>query len=455
LRLNPTDSRAENNRAQVLNALHQPEQALHGLQRAIALNPNDAELHYNRGNTLMALNRTGEALAAFEHALALNPGLHQARQNMGIALTRLGRAEEALRIYDALLLQPGAALPELRVNRAGTLDQLNRRADALADCDAALAENPAHAMAHWNAAIVCLSLGDYGRGWREWEWRWQTPDFARHRRAWASPAWLGQFSLAGKRILLHPEQGLGDTIQFCRYAPLVKALGGQTILEAPAPLLPLLRTLAGVDHLIEFGQDPGPIDCHTPLMSLPLALGTRLETVPAAIPYLAADPARVAAWRARLGPAHGPRVGLAWSGNPALQSDAFRSAPLAALAPLIAPGIEFISVQKDVRAPDAPAMASLNIRHFGPDLHDFADTAALISLLDLVISVDTAPAHLAGALGRPVWLLLHATAEWRWLMGRADSPWYPTARLFRQAIPQDWGELAGRVRAQLAELVPA
>ena len=454
LRLNPANSRAENNRAHVLNALLRPAEALASLDRALALQPADPELHYNRANTLMALSRTEEALTEFECALALNPALHQARQNMGIALTRLGRLPEALAIYDQLLTTAGAALPELRANRAGTLDQMNRRADALADCDAALTQDPTHALAHWNAAIICLGLGDYTRGWREWEWRWQAPDFARHRRVFKQPTWLGQPGIAGRRILIYPEQGLGDTIQFCRYLPMLKALGAEIILETPPPLLPLLRTLTGVDHLVPSGENPGPFELQTPLMSLPLAFGTQLETVPASIPYLATDPDRVTRWRHRLGPAKPFRVGLAWSGNPALKSDAVRSAPLAALAGLALPGVEFISVQKDMRQSDAQAAAALGIRHFGDDLTDFADTAALISLLDLVISVDTAPAHLAGALGKPVWLLLHVTAEWRWLMDRDDSPWYPTARLFRQRISQDWGELAGRVRNQLAELIP-
>ena len=457
LRRNPADSRAENNRANILIALGRPAEALASLDRALAMQPADPELHYNRANTLMALARTEQAVAGFQTALTLNPALHQARQNMGIGLTRLGRLTEALAIFDSLLTTagppPGTTQAELRANRAGTLDQMNRRADALADCDVALAQDPGHALAHWNAAIVCLGLGDYDRGWREWEWRWQAPDFARHRRTFTQETWLGQSSIAGRRILLYPEQGLGDTIQFCRYLPMIKALGAETILEAPPPLLPLLRTLAGVDHLIASGSDPGPFDYQTPLMSLPLAFATRLETIPAATPYLAADPSRVAQWRERLGPTLGRtvRVGLAWSGNPALKSDAARSAPLASLAALIVPGVEYISVQKDIRATDVEAAGTLGIRHFGADLADFADTAALISLLDLVISVDTAPAHLAGALGKPVWLLLHATAEWRWLMGRDDSPWYPSARLFRQLMPQDWAELAGRVRAQLVE----
>jgi hypothetical protein len=293
-------------------------------------------------------------------------------------------------------------------------------------------------------------VGDYERGWREFEWRWKDPGNAVHARNFRQPLWLGREDLAGRTILLYAEQGFGDTIQFCRYVPMVKALGARVVLEAPAPLLPLLRTLAGVDELVAFGAALPPFDVQTPLMSLPLAFGTRFETIPASVPYLACDPVRVEKWRALLGPARGLRVGLAWSGNAALQSDNVRSARLAALAPLFRDGVEYVAVQKDVRPHDVADAERLCVRMFGAETRDFADTAALISLMDVVVSVDSAPAHLAGALATPVWVLLYYAAEWRWLMGRDDSPWYPTARLFRQQVALDWGEVAGRVGDALA-----
>ena len=454
LRLQPANAKAENNRAHVLAALGRHQDALACLDRALAMQPDDAELHYNRGNMLMALQRNEPALAALRHAATLNPVLHQAWQNMGIVLTRLGRLDEALGVYEALLRQPRAAasMPELRANRAGTLDQLNRREDALADCDAALAVDPGLALAHFNASVVCLSMGNYARGWREWEWRWKSPEFWPHRPQWLQPTWLGDADIAGKRVLLDAEQGLGDTIQFCRYAPMVKALGAEVWLRVPTPLQPLLCTLDGVDRLVPYDERPNDFDFQTPLMSLPLAFRTELGSVPAADAYLAADPERVAVWRDVLGPARGLRVGLAWSGNPMLKADAQRSAPLAALAEMFPPGVELVSVQKDMRPGDHAAAARLGVRHFGDRLMDFADSAALVSLLDVVISVDTAPAHLAGALGKPVWLLLHEVAEWRWLMNRDDSPWYHSARLFRQRSAGDWAELAGRVGAELASV---
>jgi len=450
LRVAPGNSQAENNRATALGALGRHEAALESLDRAIALRPDDAGLHYNRGNTLRKLLRDNAALAAYDTALRLEPSLRQALQNKGIVLTRLGRPLEALETYDQLLALYRRApaddvLAEARANRAWALDRLNRRDEALAACDDAIAGDPAHALAHFNAAPICLAMGDYARGWREFEWRWRDPTFRQHARNFPQPLWLGQGSLQGRTILLYAEQGFGDTIQFCRYVPMVKALGARVVLEAPPPLLPLLRTLAGVDTLVAFGEKLPAFDMQTPLMSLPLAFGTRLETIPAETPYLAADPSRVEKWRAILGPARGLRVGLAWSGNAALQSDHVRSARLAELAPLFRDGIEYIAVQKDIRPHDMDAAAQLGVRMFGAATEDFADSAALISLMDVVISVDSAPAHLAGALARPVWVLLYYAAEWRWLMAREDSPWYPTARLFRQQIALDWGEVAQRV----------
>ena len=451
LRLEPANSQAENNRATVLNALGRPAEALQCLDRALALKPDDPGLHYNRGNTLMTLLRDEEAVASFDAALALQPDFRQALQNKGIVLTRLGRPGEALATYEKLLaLYPAGAaadvtLSEARVNRAWALDRMNRRDEALAACDAAIAGDGAHALAHFNAAPICLAMGDYERGWREFEWRWRDPTFKVHARNFAQKLWLGKESLEGRRILLYAEQGFGDTIQFCRYAPLVKARGATVIMEAAPPLLPLLRTLRGVDELVAFGAKLPPFHFQTPMMSLPLAFETRLESVPAEVPYLAADPARVEKWRQILGAPRGVRVGLAWSGNRELQSDNVRSARLAELAPLFRDGIEYVSVQKDVRQHDLAEAPRLGLRLFGEHIADFADTAALISLMDIVVSVDSAPAHLAGAVAKPVWLLLYFAAEWRWLMQREDSPWYPTARLFRQRTALDWREVAASV----------
>ncbi len=427
LRLDQSSSPLHNNHATVLNALRRPHEALASLDRALALNPGDATLHYNRGNTLMDLLRDEDALASFSRAVALNPALRPAWQNKAVIETRLGLYAAALATCDHLIaLDPDEAQP--RANRG----------------DAPQAD-PEFALAHWNAASICLARGDFARGWREYEWRWHDPKHAARARRFSQPLWLGQQDLRGRTILLHAEQGFGDSIQFCRYAPMVRARGARVLLEAPAPLLKLLETLDGPHELIAYGQTLPAFDLHCPLMSLPLAFGTLVDTIPANIPYLAADPARLEIWRQRLGPPAGRRIGLAWSGSAAFTGDATRSAPLAALAPLVRPGLELISVQKDLRKTDRQAAATFGIRLFGDDLQDFADAAALIAQMDLVISVDTAPAHLAGALGVPVWLLLHQVAEWRWMTDRDDSPWYPTARLFRQTSARDWEGLIMKV----------
>ncbi len=423
LRQNPGLSQLHNNRANALLALGRTEEALDARNAALALNPHDAILHLSRGNTLMLLDRHAEARGDFARAIARDPSLLLAWQNKAATETRLG-------LY----------------------------ADALATCDQFIARQPqapdggpvAHelVMAHWNAAAICLAMGDYERGWREYEWRWMDPPFRSKHRSMPTPPWRGE-PIAGRTILLHAEQGYGDTLQFCRYAPMVHAGGARVVLSAPAPLLPLLQTLDGVAALIDSDDDLPPFDAHCPLISLPLAFGTRVETIPARTPYLAADAARVAAWQGIIGPRTRPRIGLAWSGSEPSNTAISRSAPLSALSALIRPGYEYVAVQKDVRPEDAETAGRLGIRLLSEHLADFADTAALMTLLDLTISIDTACAHLAGALGRPVWLLLHHVAEWRWLRHRDDSPWYPSARLFRQRAPLDWAELAERAGISL------
>ncbi len=471
---------AQNDRAVELATQGRTEEALAAFDEALALAPDEPSLHLNRGIAQMALGLDETALASFVRAAPLVPAL----QNMAVlqmrlrqygdaletserlvaccpgegeplrgraeALLALGRAEEALAAFDAAAaVEP---LPhDALVNRAAALAAAGRGGEAVAALDGVLAEWPESVPAHWTAAFVSLSLGDFARGWREYEWRWHDSAFAGEMRSFAQPLWLGDADLAGRTILLHAEQGFGDTIQFCRYAPMVRALGARVVLEAPVPLLLLLRTLgagagAGADELVASGYPLPEFDLHCPLMSLPLAFGTTVETVPARVPYLAVYQERAEVWRARLGKRSGvPRIGLAWSGAATFKGDRARSAPLAALAGLIRPGFEYVGLQRDVRAEDAAAAARLGVRLVGEHVADFADAAALSAEMDLVISVDSAPAHLAGALGQPVWVLLPFVAEWRWLRERVDCPWYPTAALLRQTAPFGWEALAERV----------
>ena len=482
--LNPAHADAFFNRGVMLGTLGLHAEALECYARTLALQPRYAEAHQNRGIALAGLDRHAEALASYDQAIALRPGHAASHNNRGAALAALGRPLDALVEYDrAIALRPGHA--EAHVNRAIALHDLDRPAEALASCDRALALradhaeahfnrgnalrelnrhaealeayeraiaiDPGHASAHWNLADCRLLLGDFAGGWREYEWRWRLRQRAHGRRDFAQPLWLGEQPLEGRTILLHAELGLGDALQFCRYVPRVAALGATVLLEVQAGLVPLLGSLTGVYEVLPRGATLPAFDYHCPLMSLPLAFRTDAATIPATIPYLKSDPARVAAWQRRLGPRKQPRVGVAWSGSRALANDK-RSMRLSDFLPLLAEGIEWISLQKEVAADEANKLASITgLRHFGDELGDFADTAALIELVDLVVTVDTSVTHVAGALGKEVWILLpYGTHDWRWQLGREDSPWYPNARLFRQPAPGDWGSVVGRVAGELA-----
>lgn len=486
LALRPDDAGALYNRAGTLHALSRFDEAIAGYDRAIVLRPDLAEAHANRGNTLNALGRFDQALESFDRAIALRPNLVETLSNRGNALNKLKRFHEALESYDrALEIQPDHAgahynrgttllelkrygdaiesldraialqpnYPEAFSNRGAVLYELKRHPEALDSYDRAIALQPDYPEAHWNAASLRLLTGDFTRGWAEYEWRWKYEAMAIAKRGFAQPLWRGE-AVEGKTILLHSEQGLGDAIQFCRYAPLVAARGGRVILEVDMRLRELMSSLAGVAQVVSAGETLPDFDLHCPLLSLPLAFGTQLETVPAKIPYLQGTSKKRAEWDARLGDRRGYRVGIAWSGNPHHKRDQIRSIDLSAFLPLLGCGATIVSVQKDIRFADAAVLgAHPEIRQFADALVDFSDTAALISSLDLVISVDTSIAHLAGALGRPVWILLPYLPDWRWLLDRDTSPWYPTARLFRQDETRDWNAVITAVGNALWKIV--
>ena len=272
------------------------------------------------------------------------------------------------------------------------------------------------------------------------------------KRAFSQPLWLGQESLAGRTILLHSEQGMGDTIQFCRYAKLVSDLGARVILEVPKPLLGLLKQLSWVSEFVVDGSPLPAFEYHCPLLSLPLAFKTTVHSIPSPTAYLRADPGKLAYWTSKLGEKSTPRVGLVWSGRPEHTNDRNRSIGLATLLQYLPPGYQYVSLQKDVRDSDRPVLESRpDLLHFGHDLNDFADTAALCELMEVIISVDTSVAHLSGALGKPTWVLLPFSPDWRWLLDRDDSPWYPSVKLYRQPRVSDWDSVMKKVRAQLTE----
>jgi tetratricopeptide (TPR) repeat protein len=438
----------------VFHALQDFERALRSYDEGLRLAPTDAELSNRRGVALLELGRTREALADFENALAVDPENLDALGNRGNALFKLNRPAEAIDVYDrALERRPGNAL--LLTNRAIALRRLDRPQEALMSVARALAEKPDFAPARFVEAGVRLALGDFAAGWRGYEWRWGGA-LAAQRRKLAAPLWLGKESLAGKTILLHAEQGFGDTLQFVRYAPLLAARGARVVLEVQPQLVRLLSGMRGVDIVLPRKAPLPHFDFHCPLLSLPLAFGTELTTIPASIPYLTPPADALATWQQRLPNKEPARllVGLAWSGERAHENDVNRSIPLAMLKPLLdAADAQFLSLTHDVREEDLSCLsAHSGVLQIGQGFSDFADTAAALAQLDVVISVDTAIAHLAGAMGKPLLLLLPFAADFRWLRQRGDSPWYPTARLIRQNKFAAWTEAIENLVEELIQL---
>ncbi len=453
--LAPADVGILHQHANALLSLGRPEQALAEFRQVLARAPQHAPARLNCGIAQAALGFPQQALGEFDAALTVMPGHAGAHHNRGLALYELGRYAAALEAHDkAVALAPDHAAAWHGRGRA--LAALNRHDEALASYGKARASGKdTDADLHFSEALTLLTLGDYQRGFEKYEARWRRAGMPSPKSR-GRPLWLGEYPLSHKTVLLHAEQGLGDTIQFARYVPLVAASGATVVLEAQSELAALLHRLDGAATVIARGETPPPFDVHCPLGSLPRALRTAPHNVPAPIPYLSADPASSAKWSARLEALPRPRVALAWSGNPNHFNDRNRSVPLASLAPLLGAPARFLSIQRDLRSDDADMIAAdPRITHLGDELQSFTDTAAIIAVADLVISADTAVAHLAGAMGRPLWVLLPFVPDWRWTLNDASSPWYPAARLFRQSARGDWAGVADRVAAELMRLVAA
>jgi len=451
----PGNADALNNRGTILLDLKRPAEAVAAFDAVLAHQPRHLQALVNRGNARSDLGQGAQALSDFEAALGIAPGHPLTLYNRGNALRALGRPQDAIADYERAL----AAAPNhvnAWFNRGMALAALNRHQDALASYGKVLTLQPDHADAHFSAAMSLLTLGDYRRGFAEYEWRWKRTGMSA-RKSFRRPPWLGETPLAGKTILLHAEQGLGDTLQFVRYAPLLARAGARVIVEVQPELKELLTGLDGVAGVIGLGEGLPPFDLHCPLASLPLALKTELSSVPAEIPYLRASAQRLEKWRPRLDALAGPRVALAWSGRDTHPNDRNRSLTLAQLEPLLSvPGMSFVSVQHAPRAADAGALSrESRILHLGDALSDFADTAAVLALADLVICVDTSVAHVAGALGRPTFVLVPFQPDWRWTLDRDRSPWYPATRLFRQSAMGDWAGVVTRIGAELAAFAQA
>lgn len=440
------------NRGMALFALGHWHQALESLEGALALQPQSATTHNNRGSVLRALGQLEAAIESFDRALALDPRYADAFMNKGNALKAMGLFTQAIAYYDtAIALNPH--FTQAYSNRGVAFKEQLQLPNAIDCYDQALALNPQHIEANWNKALDLLLLGDFQQGWPLHEWRWQRAEAKTSRRDFAQPLWLGDAQLAGRTILLHAEQGFGDAIQFCRYATEVAQLGAKVILEVSGPLMPLMGSLNGVSQLVERGSTLPFFDCHCPLMSLPLALAH--QSVKPFSSYLRPSREVLERWSQRLSHVKRPRVGLAWSGNAQHNNDLHRSVSLPALLKSLPDHVQAVSLQKMLRPEDETLLqAQREVLHFGAELHNFEETAALCAQMDLVISVDTSVAHLSGAIGAPTWVLLPYCPDWRWQLDRVDSPWYPSAQLYRQKRWGDWTDVWGEICRDLHHFMP-
>ncbi len=484
--LNPDNAEAYSNRATTLQNLKRPFEALASCQRAISIKPDFAEAYFNRGNVLRELKRLDEAITSFEYAIFLKSDFGEAYSNRGNALKDLKRLDEALASYDrAIDLKPdyaeaysnrGVTLQNLKrldealasfdraivlkpdyadaySNRGNALKDLKRLDEALASYDRAIDLKPDYAEAYWNKSLLKILTGDYLEGWQLYEWRWKKEPLFDSLRVYKQPLWLGTETLLNKTLLIYPEQGLGDYIQYIRYAVLVEQLGAKVILEVPLALMTLVSTLNGQFTFIETGKPLPNFDYYCPLMSLPLAFKTTVDTIPALLPYLYADESKKQKWQKKLGKKTVTRIGLVWSGSSVHKNDHNRSLSLKQMDSLLGLPFDFHSLQKEIRAIDLDVLIAFpHIHQHQDDLHDFSDTAALVDAMDIIISVDTSVAHLAGAMGKTVFILLPYAPDYRWLLDKTDSPWYPTATLFRQPALNDWENVIAKLRGVLINM---
>jgi len=448
LGLQPDYAEAHNNLGLVFFDQGKLDEALASLGRATECNSNFAEAHNNLGLVFKEQAKLDDALASLREALRIRPDYPEAHNNLGLVLQEQDNPEAAMASWhEALRLKPEYA--EAHNNLASTFVMRGKHHEARTHYDEALRIDPGYANAHTNRALLALLLGDLAQGWEEYEWRWRRPK--QPTCPFEQPMWQGE-SLAGRTILLHAEQGLGDTLQFVRYAPLVKAqTGGRVLLQCPASLERLMNRCPGIDEVVLQGKPRPLFDVHAPLLSLPRLMNTTsIDVIPVAVPYLHVETGLIEHWRNRLASVPGFRVGIAWRGNPHHRGDRWRSVSLARFASLAINGVSLVSLQK--------GPGSEQLQHFpglatdlGAELTDLADTAAVLKNLDLVITVDTALAHLAGALAVKTWVALPYAPDWRWLLGRSDSPWYPSLRLFRQPQPGKWDDVFDQIGRALCE----
>lgn len=441
---------AHNNLSVCLIRLRDNVGALEHANKSIELKPTYAEAWTNRGNALYGLQRFRDALESYVRAIELKPTYAEAWSNRGNVLNEIQRYREALDSHErAIMLDPTSA--EAYSNQGITLNYLRRYKEALKSYDKAIELKPNYAEAFWNKSLVLLSLGNYEDGWQLYEWRWKRESFTSPKRNFAAQLWSGKENLEGKIILLHAEQGIGDTINFCRYTEMVAARGAKIILYVQKPLKELLKSLPKIDAIVEIGKIPPPVDFHIPIMSLPLAFGTTVNTIPLNIPYIVPDPLKVEKWGKRLGPKTRPRVGIVWSSTSSFKHDHLRSMSLEMFSKCLPANLlTLICLQKEIKECDKEViMKRKDIIDISIEIEDFSDTAAIAAQLDLVISTCTSVPHLTGAMGIKTWVLLSHTPDFRWMFNRQDSPWYPSLRLFRQSRPGEWGDVLDEVAVTL------
>ena len=458
LRLRPTLTEQRLLLGRALIMAGKPEEAVTAMEELIRRDPRSTAALTNLGVALRKLNRDRDAEAVYRRGIDIAPDDTGLLSNLGSLLSQEGQLDEAIALFNrALAIRPD--FTDAHVNLSIALRDANRFAESAVAAQNALRYDPNSAEAHTNLSHALLLLGDFTNGFAEYEWRFKVPGFPTPLRDFGRPSWHGE-PLAGRSIMLHDEQGVGDGIQFARYARILKEMGARVIIECNTQALRLFQGLIGADAVVGRFSPPPPFDYHAPLMSLPHRLGASLDNIPADVPYLRPEPELVERWGARLAELATTgenrfKVGLVWAGSPEHRNDHNRSLPLATLAPLSTiPNVQLFSVQK------GPGMAQLSnapmpVVDLGAEIGDFADTAAILTHLDLLITVDTSVAHLAGALGRPVWVLLPFSPDWRWILGRDDSPWYPTMQLFRQAEPGAWGPVLERLEAALTKRAAA
>jgi tetratricopeptide (TPR) repeat protein len=453
LEINPNFADAHNNLGSALAELARPEEAIACFRRAIELRPDYPDAYNNLGNALREQGKLKEAIASYRTALIAKPNYAEAYYNLANVLREYGEFDLAVACFrKSIGLNPQFA--DAYINLGGTLADQRKLEEAVACYDKSLALRPDLPDAHFNKALVLLALGDLAAGWSEYEWRWKMPQMIAAGPCFERPQWRGE-AAEGQTLLIHAEQGFGDTLQFCRYGQLAAEKGLRVVMSVQKSLVRLLHSLPGIDQVVAEGEELPAFDVQCAMLSMPFAMNTTLANVPSHISYLKPDEAQTAAWRDRLAGLVGSetRVGLVWAGSsrnsPALAAvDRRRSVSPDRLAPLLGlPRLHFFSLQKD----GPPAPPDFPLIDYVHEMTDFADTAALVANLDLVISVDTAVAHLAAALGKPVWLLDRFDSCWRWLTGRRDSPWYPSLRLYRQPVPGDWDAVIAEVAGDLED----